>query len=285
MRSTHTMKVMLALALSVALAGVSTAGCQRKVEVKSGTRTVCTAGEVISDDVKTIMVPANKASAYRVRTITVTCDKHANVPPLYAEAQAALAAGDTKLAAAKLAQVLALDPAYRKAKEQAALIAKGGKPAPDAAPAPSTGTTTTAPVVPSKPGEQPTATVGALGKWTPDTITGFVAAKPLSDALTVSREYIPSGDSPAQGLVIVAEQFRTADDAKGALAHQVKQAYPKDSATLKINGHDAYFGTDGRRFATIGFTNGAVMIALELTAPKSPEDLRALAEKVAKQLP
>jgi hypothetical protein len=284
MRSTHTMKVLLALVLTIALAGASAAGCQRKVEVKSGTRTVCTAGEVISDDVKTIKVPANKAGAYRVQTKVVTCDKHAKVPGLYAEAQTALAAGDTKLAAEKLAQVLALDATYRKAKEQAASIAKGGKPAPDAAPAPSTATTTTAPVVPPKPGETPT-TVGALGKWTPDKITGFVAAKPLSDALTVSREYIPSGDSPTQGLVIVAEQFRTADDAKSALAHQVKQAYPKDSATLKINGHDAYFGTDGRRFATIGFTNGAVMVALELTAPRSPKDLRALAEQVAKQLP
>ena len=278
------MKVMLVIVLTVALAGVSIAGCQRKVEVQSGTRTVCTAGEVISDNVKTIKVPANKAGAYRVQTITVTCDKHAKVPTLYAEAQTALAAGDIKLAASKLAQVLALDPTYRKAKEQAASIAKGGKPASDAAPAPSTGTTTTAPVVPPKPGET-TATVGGLAKWVPDSITGFVAAKTLSDALTVSREYIPSGSSPTQGLVIVAEQFRTTADAKSALAHQVKQAYTQDSAALKINGHDAFFGTDGRRFAAIGFTDGAVMVALELTAPKSPQNLRALAEKVAKQLP
>jgi len=65
----------------------------------------------------------------------------------------------------------------------------------------------------------------------------------------------------------------------------VKQAYTKNAATLKINGHDMYFGTDGRRFAAIGFTDGSVMVALELTAPKSPQNLRALAEQVAKQLP
>jgi hypothetical protein len=272
------------LMMALAVAGASATGCQRKVQVKSGTITMCTAGEVVSDDVKTITVPANKAAAYSVRTVTVTCDKHTQLQALYAESQAALATGDTKLAEAKLAQVLALDPAYGKAKAQAAAIAKGGKPAPDTSLTPSTGTTTTAPVAPPKPGET-TTTVGALGKWTPDSITGFVAGRPLSDALSVSREYIPSGSSPAQGLVIVAEQFRTAADAKSGMEHEVKQSYTKNVATLKINGHDAYFGTDGKRFAAIGFTDGAVMVALELTSPSSPQNLRSLAEQVAKQLP
>ena len=83
----------------------------------------------------------------------------------------------------------------------------------------------------------------------------------------------------------MAEQNRTGDDAKKALARQVKQAYTHDSATFKVNGHDAYFGTDGRRFAVIGFTDGAVMVALELTTAKSPENQRSLAEQIAKQLP
>jgi len=271
----------------LAFAGVMATGCQRKVEVKSGTRTVCTAGEVISENIKTIKVPADKAGAYRVRTIVTTCDKHTKLALAYAEAQAALAAGDTKTAAIKLAQVLAIDPTYRQAKQQADSIAKGGKPGADSSPAPSTnptGTTPVVPVVPDKPGEAP-GTVGSLGKWTPDTITGFVAGPPMSDPLSVSREYAPSGSSPAKALTIVAEQFRTSADAKGALDRQVKRAYTKDAATLKINGRDAYFGTDGQRFAVLGFTDGAVMVAMELTAAKSPEDLRSLAQKVASQLP
>ena len=129
------------------------------------------------------------------------------------------------------------------------------------------------------------APVGALGKWTPDTITGFKAAKPLSDPLSISREYLPSGNSPAEALVIVAEQFRTAAEAKTGLERQVKRAYNKDSATFKVNGHSVYFGTDGRRFAALGFTDGAVMVALELTAAGDPKGLRSLAEQVAKQLP
>lgn len=283
MRSTHTMKVTLALVLALVVSGASASGCQRKVEVKSGTRTVCTEGEVISDDVKTIKVPANKANAYRVRTITVTCDKHKQLPTLYADAQAALAAGDTKLAATKLAEVLALDPTYRKAKEQADSIAKGGKPAPDTAPAPGAGTTP-APVTPPKPGET-TETVGALGRWTPDTITGFTAAKALPDALSISREYTPSGSSPVVSIVIIAEQFRTAADAKKGLEAQVKKSYTKDKATLQVKGRDAYFGTDGSRFAALGFTDGSVMVAIGLTAKQDPKDVRALAEQIAAQLP
>jgi len=276
----------VALLVALAVAGVSASGCQRTVEVKSGTITKCTAGEVISTDVKTIKVPADKAGAYSVRTITVTCDTHAQLPKLYGEAQAALASGNMQLAASKLAQVLALDPAYRKAKEQADSIAKGGKPAPDTGQQPSSPTTSTPPppVDPEKPGET-TQTVGALGKWVPDKITGFTAAKPLTDPLSVSREYLPSGSSPAQALVIVAEQNRTADDAKKALSRQVKQLYTHDDATLKVNGRDAYFGTDGKRFAVLGFTDGAVMVALELTTAKDPKDMRSLAEQIAKQLP
>jgi hypothetical protein len=282
MRSAHTMRVTIALVLALAVSGVSASGCQRKVEVQSGTRTVCTAGEVISDDVKTIKVPANKASAYRVRTITVTCEKHTQLPILYADAQTALAAGDTKLAATKLAQVIALEPTYRKAKEQSDSIAKGGKPAPDTTPAP--GAVTPPPVTPPKPGEA-TETVGALGRWTPDTITGFTAARALADALTVSREYTPTGSSPAVSAVIVAEQFRTSADAQKGIEVQVKQRYTKDVATVKVKGRDAYFGTDGKRFAALGFTDGSVMVAVGLTATKDPKDLRALAEQIAAQLP
>jgi hypothetical protein len=274
----------VALVLAILLAGVSASGCQRKVEVQSGTRTICTAGEVVSDDVKTIKVPANKAGAYSVRTVIVTCEKHTKVAKLYAEAQDALAVGDTKLAATKLAQVLAIDSGYRKAKEQADQIAKGGKPAPDTSSTPSTGTTTTVPVTPPKPGET-TETVGALGKWVPDTIDGFVAAKPLSDPLSVSREYTPSGASPAVSAVIVAEQFRTAAGARSALDQQVRRTHPHNAVTMKVNGHDAYFGTDGTRFAALGFTDGAVLVAVGLTADKSPQNLRTLAEQIAKQLP
>jgi hypothetical protein len=282
MRIAGALRVAAALVVAVAVAGVSTAGCQRMVEVKSGTRTICTAGEVISDDVKTIKVPAKSAGAYKVRTVIVTCDKHTQLQTLYGEAQAALAAGNIKLAEAKLAAVLAIDPTYRKAQQQTDAIKKGTKPTTDSSNPPSTTPTTTPD--PQNPGGNPT-TDPSLSKWAPDAITGFSAQKRLVDALSVSREYLPSGKSPALGLAIYAEQLRTSDEAKAALSRQVKAKYAKNSADIKVKGRDAYFGTDGKRFAVIGFTDGAVMVALELTTDSSPQDLKSLAEQVAAQLP
>lgn len=282
MRSARTLSAAVALVMVLALAGFSATGCQRKVEVKSGTRTVCTEGEVISEDIKTIKVPADKAGAYSVRTITVTCDTHSQLPTLYAEAQTALAAGNTALAATKLDQVLALDPTYRKAKEQSDAIKKGEKPAPDTSAPPTTPATGT--VTPAKPGEEAGSNT-ELSKWTPEVITDFTPEKLFTDALTATRDYVPTGKSAASSLTLFAEQFRTADDAKGTLKRRIKERYPKNAADIKVKGRDAYFGTDGKTHAVIGFTDGAVFVALELTAEKSPQDLRSLAEQIAAQLP
>jgi len=47
-----------------------------------------------------------------------------------------------------------------------------------------------------------------------------------------------------------------------------------------------YFGTDGGQFAAIGFTNGAIMVALEATPDSgSPAALKSTLEKVLGQLP
>jgi len=60
-----------------------------------------------------------------------TCDKHAGVAKLYGEAQQAIAAGDMAAAKTKLEQVIASDPAYRKAKAQLDEIVAKKKPAVD----------------------------------------------------------------------------------------------------------------------------------------------------------
>ncbi len=117
-------------------------------------------------------------------------------------------------------------------------------------------------------------------------LAGFTAAKAAVDPLSVSREYRPGSGNPAQSLVIVAEQFRTSADAKRALSANVKQRYPKNASSSKINGHTVYFGTDGRRFAVIGFTSGAVMVALEASPDSgSPSTMKSVLEKALKQLP
>jgi hypothetical protein len=263
---------------------VVTPACQRTVEVQTGTRTVDSQGHVISEDIRTVRVPADKASAYRVVTIKQPASNADTFASLYAEAQKAIEGGNLKLAETKLTELLGLTADYQMAKSQLDAIKKGQKVSADPK-ATKPGTTTSPGGTSDAPG-QPVEVAGSLLQWVPDTLSGFTAAKTSADALSVSREYKPGSGNAAASLVIIAEQFRTAADAKSALAIQAKRPYPKNAATSKVHGHDVYFGTDGKRFAVMGFTSGAVMVAVEASPESgSPSGLSAALAKVVSQLP
>jgi len=283
----------LASALLVAFVILSS-GCQPKVEVKTGTRIVCTEGHVISQNVRTVEVPANEIAAYRVKTSVRTCDKHAGVAAVYAEAQTAIAAGDLKTAQDRLARVVAVDATYRKAKAQLDEVKANRKPTVDEqdTSVPPAGTPVAdapAPGTPeAKPGDGDTATPAAsLLIWAPDSIQGFAAAKAAIDPLNIARDYVPATGSSVASFVIVAEQGKTSAGAEAALSAQVKRKYSSDKDTITVGDHKAYFGTDGRRFAALGFTDGAVMVALEMSATTggSPESLKSALVSAAQQLP
>ncbi len=274
----------LAAAMVVVVGAVS--ACQRTVEVQTGTRIVDAQGRVISEDIQTLRVPPESASAYRINTITQESTSSPQIAALYADAQSAIAAGDLKTAGQKLAEVIALDASFGKAKQQADAIAKGEKVKPDTSnptsnPKPSTPSTTT-----GTPGGKPPVENGsALTRWTPDVLTGFTAAVAAVDPLSVSRQYTPNMGNPASSLVIVAEQFRNSTAAKRALKSNVKDRYPDNSSSSTVNGHTVYFGTDGK-FAVAGFTDGAVMVALE-ASPRSgsASSMKSVLSQAVEQLP
>jgi len=275
------LKASLVAALVLSLGLVT--GCQPKVQVKTGTRVVCTEGHVISQKVKTVEVPADEIASYRVKTVVRTCEMHAGVAAIYQDAQKAIATGDLKAAQDKLSQVVAADPAYRKAKAQLADIEAKKKPSVDTddTSKPVEDTTT------KKPGDGDTATPAAsLLRWAPDTIDGFTATKPIIDPLNIAREYSAASGRVAS-FVIVAEQGKTPAGAQQALSYQVKQKYASDKDSITVNGHKAYFGTDGTRYAILGFTDGSVMVALEMTGKPgdSPKSLKSALVDAAKQLP
>lgn len=257
------------------------AGCKKQVEVRTGTKTLCRYGHVVTDDTHTIKVPAEKAGEYRVSEVTITCDLHKKLETLYAQAQLQITSGDLDAASKVLEQVVAGDANFRSAKKQLDAIKAGGKPVPDDAQAPSTPTTST-----PEPGATPTGPIEALLVWTPDSLTGFTAGKPLSDALTVTREYLSAGGDAAAA-VIVAEQYPTAAAAKAALDGQIKRAYPSNASAVTVKSHPAYFGTDARRFAAVAFTQDAILVVVEIEARSgvSPASLKSFATSVAGQLP
>jgi len=265
--------ILIALVASAVAAG---SGCQRMADVQTGTRVVDTQGQIVSENVRTVRVSTDQAGKYRVMTVTL----ESQAASLYAEAQKDIAAGNTDEAAKKLARVLAIQPDHADAKKQLSTIKAGktvtaDKNAPAAKPSPTK----------PKPSTESTKVAGGLVKWTPDALRGFSAEKAGVDPLSVSRQYTPLAEGKVATLVIVAEQFRTVSAAKAALASQVKSRYPSKDSTQKINGHDTYFGTDGGRFAVIGFTDGAVMVAVEAGTNGSASELKGPLTDVVKQMP
>lgn len=280
MKRASTLMVTMVLVATLAFAS----GCQKMVDVQTGTRTVDSQGRVISEDIRTVRVPQETAGAYRINTITQEDTASAQLAALYGAAQTAIAAGDLKTAATKLAEVIAISPTYRNAQKQSDAIAKGEKVTPDTTPSePATSTTKPTPA----PGTKPPAEISsALLRWMPDSLDGFTAETAAVDPLSVSRQYVPGSGNPAKTFVIVAEQFRTSAEAKRALEVNVKARYSKNTDSLKVGGRTVYFGTDGSQFAVIGFTSGPVMVALEASPDSgAPSTMKSVLVDALKQLP
>lgn len=278
-RSRH-LRVGLAIIAAAALLLVST-GCEKKVEVRTGERVVCTYGHMITDSVKTVEVPASKVSRYRVKERTETCAKHLEAERIYKEAQELLAKGDIKGATPKLEQVVRIDAAFGEAATQLSTIRSGGKPVADttdpSASAPDTGTV-----------KAPTdaTPAGALEAYIPDTLNGFTARDAATDPMSVSRMYAPAASSKLLVLTIVAEQFKTEAGAASALKQSIEPSYASGVAKVTVGGKQAYFGTNGSDVAVVAFTDGPVLVVFEgvaksgIAASKLSAELVAAAEQV-----
>ena len=263
----------------MALGVTATTGCSRKVEVQTGEKVVCTYGHPVTDTVETVEVRAKDAALYTVDTRTITCETHLKAERLYKEAQDALAAKDTKTAAAKLAEVAKLDPGFGKTAQQQADIAAGNKPKPDTdkptsssgTPAGETGGETGSETGSGgqspKPGDEAEVTgpAASLMGWMPDAIGGYTAEKAKADAMYVSRDYVSTTDKGAI-LVISAEQVISEKAANERVASDVKALYQSDKETFRQGAHEVYIGTDGRHVAVLGLSDGPVVVLMQISS-------------------
>lgn len=271
--------VAVALVAVLVVAGAGVSGCKkRKVEVESGTQVICTYGEIISDDIRTLMVPESEVGKHSVKLSTVLCDVHKKVEDLYAQAQEDIAAGDLKGARAKLAEAVALDPKFRNARSQLDAIDAGDPPPP------ATGGSAPATTTPT-PGDVPVTPVGPvvnLTKYVPDTVSGYSAQRVISDVLSLSRVYLPTGGGDVIQLVIQAEQFKDAEQAASKIDTTVKPSYPSAPAVVTVAGKSGYFGTNGRGYAVIALNDGAALVVFEMySASGKPAALKGALTTVA----
>lgn len=273
------------LALTIGLVGCG----PKKVRVETGVRTVCTYGEVLTDTVKAIEVPANKVASYGVKNKTITCSLHLRLEKLYAEAQAAIAAGDLDTAKAKLAEIVKSDASFRKAQEQLSAISVGKSPDEDTAtstPVPNGGGSSgggNSGGNAENPGEggsgpepEPIGPVASLKTWVPDKLTGYTATPVLADVFSLTREYMPGASSPSASLVIVVEEYGKAKDAQAAVTKIIGASYSADVSNATVEGRKVRFGTDGSRFATASWAEGSLLIVIEgSSAGHEPEKLKS----------
>jgi len=267
-------KRLLSVVLTLALlsSAMLLGGCkQRMVTVRTGEIVICTAGEILEDNTKELEVPEKDVAKYSVTTRVTTCPEHGQIASLYDEAQKAIAAGDLKLAAAKLAEVLALDPAYKNAASQLKDVETGTTPKPDDT---GSGTTTSTP----NP-DDTTDAVSNLVKYVPDIIEGYSAQGIIADPASITRNYLPTSGNADQ-LVIMAEQTVDAK-AAAAMIVQLKSLYPASGASVTIGSKTGYFGVRDA-YAFVGVADGPVVVSVELHAKKGKAvDLKAAALKVA----
>lgn len=270
------------IVLALLTAGALT-GCARTVRVETGEIVTCTYGEVVTNTVRVVEVPADKAAAYHVISKTVTCDRHKHLEDLYAQAQAAILASDLEAAKAKLAEVVKGDATFRRAQAQLDALKAGKTPVPDAGSSggPNNGGTG------GPGGQQPVGPIANLSDRLPDTLPGYKASPIIADVFTLSREYVPGDDAPTDSLVIVVEQYKNATAAKSAISAEVTSRYRDDVSTVKVAGRSLRFGTDGKRFATIVWYEGGVLVALEASSStRKPANLKshlvALASEIVK---
>lgn len=239
----------------------------KTVLVRDGEVVYCTYGEVVSDTTEELEVPARKVGDYGVKTRTITCDLHSKLAALYAEAQKALTDGDLDAAKKALAEVVALDPTYGKARTQLDEIQAGKSPVADGGSPSTPNNSTPSDSPPSEtPGEEvPTGPSVGMSIYMPDRVTGFVGQLLIVDPFVLTRDYLPEKPGSITKLVIVAEQFKDAAAASAALNGRIKAAYPTSGATLQVGGKPAYFGAK-ETVSAVAFVDGAILVVLEAGA-------------------
>lgn len=267
------------MTIALVAVGALLSGCGRTVQVQTGERITCTYGEVVTDTVRTVEVSADKAASYRVVSETITCDRHKQLESLYADAQAAIVAGDLATAREKLVEVITIEPLFKNARRQLDSIDDGERPTPDTGA--SSGSTSTAPTPPpasngSGADQKPIGPVASLSSWVPETLPGYTSTPIVADVYSLTREYVPGAGAPTYALVAVVEQYKDATAAKRAIKGELGRSYPVGGTTTTVAGRAVYFGTDGRSRAIAAWNENGVVVAIEGAAKSgSPAGLKS----------
>jgi len=202
-----------------------------------------------------------------LQSITLSASEESD--SLYEDALTALASGDATKAVGLLALAVEKNPSNKTAVNKLAEV-QAEKPEPPVTP-------TDTPALPADPNAGYTAAVADLATLLPATATGYELSQPLTtdtDA-QLSAEGLRTGPMPTvRTATFYAHDMGSVEAASSFIDNQAPLAFPKNGAEVKVNGFDAYFGTDGDQLAVVAFSRGrfafeAILVARPGTQPAS----------------
>ncbi len=287
---------------------------EKKIKVRTGTKIVCKYGDLIKDDTRFVNVPASEASKYSVRTVRRLCDKHKKIEDLYRIAKQALAEGNEPEAKKAVKEIIKQEPEIKKKVEkaededtktqveiigQALLESERRAEASITLTAPESGegqSSTSGQQQPtaneptsSTPGEGQPGTSPApvnLLLILPKELPGYSLISEGQSILAVSRLFSAINNPRVRYLSMGVQQFGTIDEVQGWIDGSGKLHHSVNARNIRIGNAIAYFGTDGREFAYLGWALGNVSVELEMLAKNGvpPKDLYDDIIDVAKKI-
>jgi hypothetical protein len=133
----------------------------------------------------------------------------------------------------------------------------------------------------SDPDKGFTTKVANMGALLPKTFSDYF----LGDLTTTANEAQVSGTPLTAGqeanqLIWTVHQTGSKAEATQFVTSVSKNLYANDAAAVTVDGVQAYFGTDGTRFATIAYVRGIYVFEVLITGNGTqPKSLKTLAHK------
>lgn len=246
-----------------------------KVQVRTGTKIICTYGEVLKDSTRREWAFKWQADRYHVTYRRMLCQRHRTAEQLYARALKAVKSKDLRTAKDIFGEVAAIDPAFKDVGKQLQKLGVTPPPADGGSNSSnSSGGSSTKPGTSNKPGSGSTNPSGPLVSQLPKTISGYRLTNDWGGDLGAGQTWVPTAKKDIQMLTIALEQ--TGSDA-GATSRikMYKRSYSENARNLTIDGRPTYFGTDGRAFAVLLWHRGGVVYEMEVQTEGKPADARS----------
>jgi len=190
----------------------------------------------------------------------------------YQQGMVALSSEETSTAIVLLKRAASLNPTDTRAKTALDGIAKAARPS-------------------GESGEATPKPAPAPGVWMQELAMGQLLPKSFTD-FALSSVDVQGADaavsasptkrgSTVTSIVWSVHDRKTAVGAEAFVTKVTKSLYGENAAKVTVSGAPGYFGTDGKRFATVTFIRGRYVFETVLTASIPPADIRTQAEKAA----